>query len=733
MQSEIKIYTTMVGDKPITMETGKLAGQAGGAVTLRTGDTMVFATATMSGEPRQGIDFFPLTVDYEERMYAGGRIPGSFFRREGRPSEEAILIARLTDRPIRPLFPEDMRNDIQVILYAFSADTENPIDILAVNAASTALMISDVSWGGPVGAVRVGRIDGEFVINPTFSEKNKSDLDLRLAGTRDAILMVECGAEFVQEDVLVAAIELGHQALQPIIDLQEQMTSEIGKTKRDYPRFTLDEGLKSSVFERVVPGLEEIFSQPYDITSSYSAINDLRASVISELSTEDESLVGSIKKAFEQAEKDLVRGRILEHGIRPDGRGLTDIRQLSGEVEISPRAHGSGLFTRGETQVLSLATLGTPREAQELDTLSPVESKRYMHHYNFPPFSVGETRFLRGASRREIGHGALAERALLPVIPVEEEFPYTMRIVSEVLSSNGSTSMASVCASTLALMDTGVPIKAPVAGIAMGLIKGEGEKYAILTDILGMEDHLGDMDFKVAGTREGVTALQMDIKIKGITSQIMAQALEQARQARLTILDTILSVIPEPRSELKPHTPRITVVRIPVEKIGAVIGPGGKMIRSIQEDTNTRIDINEDGSIFIAATDGESEELARDRILALTESAEIGRIYTGRVVRVTDFGAFVEILPNTDGLVHISQLDSERVNRVEDIVRMGDEITVMVTDIDPTGKIRLSRQAVLEGWTAEEARQKDRGGSRKGSGGGQRRDRYRGSNKGDRR
>lgn len=733
MQSEIKIYTTMVGDKPITMETGKLAGQAGGAVTLRTGDTMVFASATMGSEPRQGIDFFPLTVDYEERMYAGGRIPGSFFRREGRPSEEAILIARLTDRPIRPLFPEDMRNDVQVILYAFSADTENPIDILAVNAASAALMISDISWGGPVGAVRVGRIDGEFVINPTFSEKNKSDLDLRLAGTRDAILMVECGAEFVQEDVLVAAIELGHQALQPIIDLQEQMTSEIGKTKRDYPRFTLDEGLKSSVFERVVPGLEEIFNQPYDITSSYSAINDLRASVISELSTEDESLVGSIKKAFEQAEKDLVRGRILEHGIRPDGRGLTDIRQLSGEVEISPRAHGSGLFTRGETQVLSLATLGTPREAQELDTLSPVESKRYMHHYNFPPFSVGETRFLRGASRREIGHGALAERALLPVIPAEEEFPYTIRIVSEVLSSNGSTSMASVCASTLALMDTGVPITAPVAGIAMGLIKGEGEKYAILTDILGMEDHLGDMDFKVAGTREGVTALQMDIKIKGITSQIMAQALEQARQARLTILETILSVIPEPRSELKPHTPRITVVRIPVEKIGAVIGPGGKMIRSIQEDTNTRIDINEDGSIFIAATDGESEELARDRILALTESAEIGRIYTGRVVRVTDFGAFVEILPNTDGLVHISQLDSERVNRVEDIVRMGDEITVMVTDIDPTGKIRLSRQAVLEGWTAEEARQKDRGGSRKGSGGGQRRDRYRGSNKGDRR
>jgi polyribonucleotide nucleotidyltransferase len=733
MQTKIKSYTTMIGDKQITMETGKLAGQAGGAVTLRLGDTVVFATATMGREPRQGIDFFPLTVDYEERMYAGGRIPGSFFRREGRPSEEAILIARLTDRPIRPLFPKDMRNDVQVILYSFSADTENPIDILAVNAASAALMISDVPWGGPVGAVRVGRIDGEFVINPTFSEKNKSDLDLRLAGTRDAILMVECGAQFISEDVLVAAIEHGHQALRTVIDLQEQMTSEIGKTKRDYTHFTLDEELKSSVFERVLPGLQEIFNQPYDIASTYGAIDDLRASIVSEFASEDESLVGSVKQAFEQAEKEVVRGRILEQGKRPDGRGLTDIRQLSSEVEVSPRAHGSGLFTRGETQVLTLATLGTPREAQELDTLSPAESKRYMHHYNFPPFSTGETRMLRGASRREIGHGALAERALVPVLPAEEEFPYTMRLVSEVLSSNGSTSMASVCASTLALMDTGVPIKAPVAGIAMGLIKGEGEKYAVLTDILGMEDHLGDMDFKVAGTREGVTALQMDIKIKGITSQIMAQALEQARLARLTILETMLSVIPEPRSALKPHTPRITVVRIPVDKIGAVIGPGGKMIRSIQEDTNTRIDINEDGSIFIAATDVESEQLARDRILALTESAEIGRIYTGRVVRITDFGAFVEILPNTDGLVHISQLDSERVNRVEDIVRMGDEITVMVTDIDPTGKIRLSRQAVLEGWTAEEARQKDRVGNRRSSGGGQRRDRYQGGKKGNRR
>jgi len=733
MQSEVRSYTTMIGDKQITMETGKLAYQAGGAVTLRTGDTMVFATATMGREPRQGIDFFPLTVDYEERMYAGGRIPGSFFRREGRPSEEAILIARLTDRPLRPLFPKDMRNDVQVILYSFSADAENPIDILALNAASAALMISDVPWGGPVGAVRVGRINGEFVVNPTFEEKKGSDLDLRLAGTREAILMVECGAEFVPEDVLVSALEHAHKAIQPIIDLQEQMAAEIGKAKREYPSFTLDESLKNTVFEQAVPKLEEIFNQPYQITSTYGAINDLRAAIVSELSADDEALSGSIKQAFEQAEKDVVRGRILRQGVRPDGRGLTDLRQISGEVEVSPRAHGSGLFTRGETQVLTLSTLGTPREAQELDTLSPTESKRYMHHYNFPPFSTGETRFLRRSSRREVGHGALAERALMPVIPSEEEFPYTMRLVSEVLSSNGSTSMASVCASTLALMDTGVPIKSPVAGIAMGLIKGEGDQYAVLTDILGMEDHLGDMDFKVAGTQDGVTALQMDIKIKGITSQIMAQAMEQARLARLSILEKMLAVIPEPKPELKPHTPRITVVKIPVDKIGAVIGPGGKMIRSIQEDTNTRIDINEDGSIFIAATDGESEALARDRILALTESPEIGRIYTGRVVRVTDFGAFVEILPNTDGLVHISQLDSERVNRVEDIVRMGDEITVMVTDIDPAGKIRLSRQAVLEGWTAEEARQKDRAGKSRSSGGGKRGDRYRGSKSGNRR
>lgn len=717
MKPEVKTYQTMLGDKPITVETGHLAAQAGGAVTIRVGDTVVFAAATMSSEVRPGIDFFPLTVDYEERMYAGGRIPGSFFRREGRPGEEAVLTARLTDRPLRPLFPKDLRNDVQVILYSFSADGENPIDIMAVNAASTALMISDIPWGGPVGAVRIGRLNGQFVVNPTFSEEEGSDLDLRLAGTREAILMVECGANEVPEDVLVGALEFGHHAIQPIIDLQERMAAEIGKPKRDYPRFGLEGELNQRVSDRVKDQMEVILSRPYERSEYYGDLDELQQSAVSEFAEEDEALALGVRRAFDDTLKAMVRQRILDQGVRPDGRSLQDIRPIWCEVEVSPRAHGSGLFTRGETQVITLATLGTPREAQELDSLTPFESKRYIHHYNFPPFSTGETRPLRGASRRDIGHGALAERALLPMIPPEEEFPYTLRLVSEVLSSNGSSSMASVCGSTLALMDTGVPIKAPVAGVAMGLVLGDDGRYAIMTDILGMEDHLGDMDFKVAGTTKGINALQMDIKVGGLSFEILSQALEQARQARLFILDKMLEVIPAPRPELKPHAPRITIMQIPTEKIGAVIGPGGKTIRSIQDETNTRIDIQEDGSIYIASTDGEGERLARERITTLTEEAEIGRIYTGRVVRVTDFGAFVEILPNTDGLVHISQLDSEHVNRVEDVVREGDEITVMVTDIDPAGKIRLSRQAVLEGWTAEEAQQRDRPGGSRRSGG----------------
>jgi len=723
MKPQVNNYQFTLGNKTFTYETGHLAGQAGGAVTLRVGDTMIFAATTMSDEIRQGIDFFPLTVDYEERMYAGGRIPGSFFRREGRPTEEAILTARLTDRPLRPLFPKDLRNDVQVILYSFSTDGENPIDILAVNAASAALMISDIPWGGPVGAVRVGLIEDEFVLNPTFADMEYSDLDLRLAGTRDAILMVECGAKEVSEELMVSALEFGHQAIQPIIDLQEKMAAEIGKEKKAYTSFGIDESLQALVTQKTQAILSDILDRPFVKTEQNSAIDELGKAIEKEIAGEDEEKAPQVKQAFESSIKYYIRQRILERSLRPDGRGYTDIRPIWCEVDVSPRAHGSGIFTRGETQVITLATLGTPREAQELDSLTPSESKRYIHHYNFPPFSTGEVKMLRGASRRDIGHGALAERALLPVIPSEAEFPYTLRLVSEVLSSNGSSSMASVCGSTLALMDTGVPIKAPVAGVAMGLIK-EGDKYAILTDIIGAEDHLGDMDFKVAGTDQGITALQMDIKIKGLSSQIMSQALDQARQARLSILHQMLDVIPVPRPELKPHAPRITVVKIPVDKIGAVIGPGGKTIRSIQEETGAKIDIGEDGSVYIATSDGESSRRAVERIESLTETPVVGRIYTGRVVRTTDFGAFVEILSGIDGMVHISQLDSERVERVEDVARLGDELTVMVTDIDEQGKIRLSRQAVLEGWTVEEAKQRDRrggsgGGSRQGQRGGQ--------------
>ncbi len=740
MKPEVKRYTTIVGSREIAMETGKLAAQAGGAVTVHLNDTIVFAAATMGGI-RTGIDFFPLSVEYEERMYAGGKIPGSFFRREGRPSTDAILTARLTDRPLRPLFPEGMRNEVQIIMYSLSADADNPLDVLAINAASAAVMISDIPWNGPVGAVRIGRVGGEFIVNPTFAEIEKSDLDLRIAGTRDAILMVEAGSDEIPEDIMVAALELGHKSIQPIIDLQLKMQAEVGKTKREVTLALPDHSLQEKVYARVSTAMNNLLDKPLMKAEFYAGMDALLQTLVGELipaekgnvSVPDETDVETIpefsipgtpsleavKEAFGEAEKKVVRERILNEGKRPDGRKPTEIRPIWCEVGFSPRAHGSGLFTRGETQVLTLATLGTLSESQELDTLTPIDTKRYMHHYNFPPFSTGEVKMLRGQSRREIGHGALAERALLPVIPAEELFPYAVRLVSEVLASNGSSSMASVCGSTLALMDTGVPIKAPVAGVAMGLVM-EGDKYVILTDIQGTEDHLGDMDFKVAGSAEGITALQMDIKISGLSTEIMKQALEQARQARLFILGKILEVIPNPRPELKPHVPRITTVKIPSEKIGAIIGPGGKNIRALQEETGTKIDIQEDGTVYIASTSGAGAELARQRIEAITETPQLGRIYTGKVVRIADFGAFVEILPGQDGMVHISQLDSERVEKVDDVVKMGDEITVMVTGIDPMGKIRLSRQAVLEGWTIEEAQERDarKSGSGGRSGGG---------------
>ncbi|MGE5373710.1 MAG: polyribonucleotide nucleotidyltransferase [Bacteroidota bacterium] len=740
MKPESKKYTTTVGKHTLTFETGKLAGQAGGAVTFGTEESIVFAAATMGGV-REGIDFFPLSVEYEERLYAGGRIPGSFFRREGRPGTEAILTARLTDRPLRPLFQDGMRNEVQVIMFSLSSDGVNPLDILAINAASAAIMISDIPWGGPVGAVRVGRVNGEFVINPTFAEIDASELDLRIAGTREAILMVECGANEVPEDVMVAALELGHKSIQPLIDIQYQMQAEVGKPKREVALALPNPELKKKVFDRVSGPMTELLDKPLTKNEFYGGMTTLKDAIVAELCTVPEGGItadypaaASVREAFDQAEQDIVRERILSMGKRPDGRTPTEIRPIWCEVGTSPRAHGSGLFTRGETQVLSIATLGTLGEAQELDNLSPIKDKRYLHHYNFPPYSTGEAKPLRGQSRREVGHGALAERALEPVIPAEETFPYTIRVVSEALSSNGSTSMGSVCGSTLALMDAGVPIKAPVAGVAMGLITDDTGRYQILTDIQGTEDHLGDMDFKVAGTAQGITALQMDIKISGLSAQMMKEALEQAHTARMFIMGKMLDVLPESRPELKEWAPRITTVKIPVDKIGALIGPGGKNIRSLQEETGTKIDIEEDGTVYIASTDAAGAKIAKERVEALSDSAVIGNIYTGKVVRIADFGAFVEILPGVDGLVHISQLDSERVNKVEDVVGMGDEITVMVTDIDPQGKIRLSRQAVLEGWTAEEAREKDQrkpGGGGGGRGGGRGGDR--GGRGGDRR
>jgi len=733
----------MLGNKEVSFETGRIARLAGGSVILRQGDSMMFAAATL-GEAREGTDFFPLTVSYEERMYAGGKIPGSFFRREGRPSTDATLIARLTDRPLRPLFPEGMRNEVQVILMSLSADEENALDMMAINAASAALMISDIPFGGPVGAVRIGFINGNLVVNPTISEMAESSLDLRVAGTKDAILMVEAGANEVTEILMVEALQLAHESIQPIIAVQEQMAAELGKPKREVKYDVLDPALIETARNSIQSRLTAVLDQPYSKENLYGGIDTIKAAFIEEMTSGEDltpERTTSLKAAFDEAEKQIVRARILNEGKRPDNRKVFEVREIYAEVDISPRAHGSGLFTRGETQVLTTVTFGTPKEAQELDNLNGMDSKRYMHHYNFPPFSTGETRRVGGQSRREIGHGALAERALEPVIPDQKSFPYTLRLVSEVMASNGSSSMASVCGSTLALMDAGVPITAPVSGVAMGLVK-EGDKHVILTDILGTEDHLGDMDFKVAGTRNGITALQMDIKISGITSEIMAEALSRAQDARFYILDKMLEEIDAPRPSLKSHVPRIESIKVPMDKIGAIIGPGGKNIRALQEETNTKIDIDDDGTVFIASTSGVGFEEARDRILALTETAEIGKIYTGKCVRVTDFGAFIEILPGLDGMVHVSQLSSERVEKVEDVVNVGDELTVMVIDISPEGKIRLSRKALLEGWTAEEAREHDSpsrsksGGSRSGgqrSGGDRRSDGNRRSSGGDRR
>jgi polyribonucleotide nucleotidyltransferase len=706
-----------IAGRTLSLETGRVAGLADGAVLVTYGDTVLLATAVSSPEPREGIDFFPLTVEYEERMYAAGKIPGGFIKREGRPGEQAILSARLTDRPIRPLFPKYYRNDVQIVNLVMSADQVNEPAILSIIGASAALHLSSIPFQGPVAAVKMGYIDGKLVVNPTMRQLyDESQLELTVAGTRDAVLMVEAGASELPEELILEAIMTGHRAMQPLIDAQDKLRELAGKPKQDTAPPPVDEELKKKLQKRLDKELEAAIYNP-DKGGREDATRDLRKAVLVEF-TEAGADPKEVAKLFESLEKDLVRTRILEAGKRPDGRGTKDIRPISIEVGVLPRAHGSGLFTRGQTQVMSVATLGTESDEQSIDSIGLDEPKRYIHHYNFPPFSVGEARPLRGVSRRDVGHGALAERALLAVLPSEEDFPYVVRVVSDTLSSNGSTSMASTCGSTLALLDAGVPLKASVGGVAMGLVTEDGTakgKYAILTDIQGVEDALGDMDFKVTGTREGVTAIQMDIKVAGLTEEILKNALAQAREGRLFILDKMDAVIAEPRTEVSRFAPRITTIKINPDKIRDIIGPGGKMIRKITEETKTSIDIQDDGSVNIGSNNAENTQKAIDWIRSLTREVEAGEIYTGKVTRILPFGAFVEILPGKEGLVHISELANYRVPTVEDVVNIGDEIQVLVTEIDRQGRVNLSRRALLE--PAEDGQEGEEAAPRNGDGG----------------
>ncbi|MCA1644548.1 MAG: polyribonucleotide nucleotidyltransferase [Chloroflexi bacterium] len=689
-----------IAGRQMTLETGRVAGLADGAVLVRYGDTVLLATAVSSPTPREGIDFFPLTVEYEERMYAAGKIPGGFIKREGRPGEQATLNARLTDRPIRPLFPKYYRNDIQIVNLVMSADQENDPGILSIIGASAALTISSIPFAEPVAAVKVGYLDGQIVVNPTMRQlHDESLLDLTVAGTREAVLMVEAGAHQLAEDIILEAIMTGHRAMQPIIDAQEKLRNLAGKPKQEVSPPEVDEALKKKLVKRLGKELEAaIFSKDKDKAGREDSTRELRQAVTTEF-VEQGADPKALGRLLDSLEKDLVRTKILKDGKRADGRGMKEIRPISIEVGVLPRAHGSGLFTRGQTQVMSIATLGTESDEQSIDSIGLDEPKRYIHHYNFPPFSVGEARQLRGVSRRDIGHGALAERALVAVLPDEKEFPYVIRVVSETLSSNGSSSMASATGSTLALLDAGVPLKAPVSGVAMGLITEDGSargKYAILTDIQGFEDALGDMDFKVTGTRAGITAIQMDIKVAGLTEQILKEALAQAREGRLFILDKMAHVITEPRAEVSQFAPRITTIKINPDKIRDIIGPGGKIIRKITEETKTSIDIQDDGSVNIGSNNAENTQKAVDWIRALTREVAAGEIYTGKVTRIMPFGAFVEILPGKEGLVHISELANHRVPSVEDVVNIGDEIQVLVTEIDRMGRVNLSHRALLE-------------------------------------
>ncbi len=704
MQENILERSIQVGGRTMTFQTGRIGKQAGGAIVLRYGDTVVSAFATGSAEPRTGIDFFPLTVEFEERLYAAGKIPGGFIKREGRPSEKAILSARLIDRPIRPLFPDGFRNDVQVVAIVMSVDQDCASDITAINAASAALTISNVPFEGPVAAVTVGLVDEELVLNPTVAQAEKSRMHLTVAGTKDAVMMVEAGAKEVREEQMLEAIMFGHQEIVRLAEFIESFRKEalglgLAKEKMEVKNPALPQNLLDAVNRFAYDKMDKAV-RVEEKKAREAAVDAVKGEALAYLAEEFPEEEKAIKTVLEDMVHKIVRRLITVEHIRPDGRALDEVRPIAVEVGILPRTHGTGLFTRGQTQVLTVATLGAVGDEQILDGLGLEESKRYMHHYNFPPFSVGETRPMRGPGRREIGHGALAERALIPVIPDETEFPYTIRLVSEVLESNGSSSMASVCGSTLSLMDAGVPIKAPVAGVAMGLIK-EDDHIAILTDIQGMEDHDGDMDFKVAGTKEGVTALQMDIKIAGVSREILSQALTQAKTGRLFILEKMLNVIEDPRPQLSPFAPRIITTSIHPDKIRDVIGAGGKTIKKIIEETGAKIDIEDDGRVFISAIDGEAGEKALKIVQALTQDVEVGKIYNGRVTRTMDFGAFVEVIPGVlglngkEGLVHISQLAHSRVEKVEDVVKVGDAILVKATGIDKQGRLNLSRKEAL--------------------------------------
>jgi polyribonucleotide nucleotidyltransferase len=680
--------------RPLSIQVGKVAKQADGAALVRYGETVVLVTAVAAKDLKTDTDFFPLTVDYQEKTFAAGKIPGGFFKREGRPSEKEILTCRLIDRSIRPLFSEGLRCETQVIATVLSADRENDPDVVAMLGASVALHVSDIPFSGPLAGVRVGRIDNRWVINPTQSQLPESDMDIFLSGSRDAIVMVEGGAKMVPEDEILEALFTGHEAIQPLLQIQEEIRREIGKPKRQVPLAELDPVIVRQVEQLALSKLQQAIEIPEKL-ERYKQIGEIKGEVVAKMLAEFPQKEGVIKGAFEDLKRNCFRSLIVQRERRIDGRGLRDIRPITCEVEILPRTHGSALFTRGETQALVVTTLGTASDEQKIDALIGEHYKKFMLHYNFPPFSVGEVKFLRGPSRREIGHGNLAERALLPVLPPEESFPYTVRIVSEVLESNGSTSMATVCGGSLSLMDAGVPVSAPVAGIAMGLIK-EGEHVRVLSDILGDEDHLGDMDFKVAGTPNGVTSLQMDIKISGVNREIMRQALYQAREGRLHILGIMTETMGSHRASVSGHAPRITTLKVRPDKIREIIGPGGKVIRGIIEATGVKMDVEDDGTVTIASSDEAASRKAIEMVQKIAAEAEVGKIYKGTVRKIVDFGAFVEILPGTDGLVHISQLAPERVRRVSDILKEGDEVMVKVLEIDKQGKIRLSRKEALE-------------------------------------